>query len=159
MDINACSLHTGSAMALIYGRINDNTIHILGRWHSDAMLRYFHLQAKPLMRQFAVTMFNHGSYFFLPTDTISSDDHYQLHRIPPTHPPTTTTTVLTLGSQLPTLHSLAFGLMQNAVFGHHHNCTPVWAQCAQNQHAAQGGGGNGTSKIPFTQSPNFTPHS
>jgi hypothetical protein len=43
---------------------------MLGRWHSDAMMQYLLLQAKPLMREFAPTMFNHGSYSFLPTNTV-----------------------------------------------------------------------------------------
>jgi hypothetical protein len=74
-DISARSLSAGGAMALICGRIDHNTIRMLGRWNSDAMLRYLHLQAKPLMRQFAVTMFNHGTYYFLPTDTDPSGDY------------------------------------------------------------------------------------
>jgi hypothetical protein len=64
-----------SAMALMCGRIDHNTIRMLGRWHSDAMLRYLHLQAKPLMRQFAVTMFKNGTYSFLPTNTVPSGDY------------------------------------------------------------------------------------
>jgi hypothetical protein len=74
-DISARSLPAGGAMALMGGRIDHSTIRILGRWHSDAMLCYLHLQAKPLMRQFAVTMFNHGEYSFLPTDTVPSGDY------------------------------------------------------------------------------------
>jgi hypothetical protein len=60
-DISAKSLRAGGAMALLCGKIDHNTIRMLGRWHSDAMMRYLHLQAKPLMREFAPTMFNHGS--------------------------------------------------------------------------------------------------
>jgi hypothetical protein len=74
-DISARYLRTGSAVALMCGRIDHNTIRMLDRWHSDAMLRYLHLQAKPLMRQFAVTMFNNGNYSFLPTDTVPSGDY------------------------------------------------------------------------------------
>jgi hypothetical protein len=74
-DIATRSLRAGGAMALMCGRIDHNTIHMLVRWHSDAMLRYLHLQAKPLMRQCAVMMFNHGTYSFLPTDTVPSGDY------------------------------------------------------------------------------------
>jgi hypothetical protein len=74
-DISARSLRAGGAMALICCRIDHNTIRMLGEWNSDAMIRYLHLQAKPLMRQFAVTMFNHGTYSFLPTDTVPSGDY------------------------------------------------------------------------------------
>jgi hypothetical protein len=69
-DISAKSLRAGGAMALLCGKIDHNTIRMVGRWHSDAMMRYLHLQAKPLMPDFAPTMFNHGSYSFLPTDTV-----------------------------------------------------------------------------------------
>jgi hypothetical protein len=69
-DISAKALGAGGAMALLCGKIDHDTIRMLGRWHSDAMMRYLHLQAKPLMREFAPTMFNHGSYSFLPTDTV-----------------------------------------------------------------------------------------
>jgi hypothetical protein len=74
-DISARSLRAGGAMALLCGRIDHDTIRMLGRWHSDAMMRYLHLQAKPLMRQFAPAMFNHGTYSFLPSDTVPSGDY------------------------------------------------------------------------------------
>jgi hypothetical protein len=74
-DISARSLRAGGAMALLCGRIDHDTIRMLGRWHSDAMMRYLHLQAKPLMRQFAPAMFNHGTYTFLPSDTVPSGDY------------------------------------------------------------------------------------
>jgi hypothetical protein len=49
-DISDRSLCAGGAMALLCGHIDHNTIHMLGRWHSDAMMRYLHLQEKPLMK-------------------------------------------------------------------------------------------------------------
>jgi hypothetical protein len=69
-DISARSLCAGGAMALLCGRIDHNTIRMLGRWHSDAMMRYLHLQAKPLMKQLTPAMFNNGSYSFLASDTV-----------------------------------------------------------------------------------------
>jgi hypothetical protein len=69
-DFSAKSLRAGGAMALRCGKIDHDTIHMLGLWHSDAMMRYLHLQAKSLMREFAPTMFNHGSFSFLPIDTV-----------------------------------------------------------------------------------------
>jgi hypothetical protein len=74
-DISARSVCAGSAMSLACGSMNRNTIHMLGRWHSDAMLQYLHLQAKHLMHKFTVTLFNHGSYSFIPTDTIPSGNY------------------------------------------------------------------------------------
>jgi hypothetical protein len=74
-DISACLLCAGSAMALMCGCINHTTIRMLGRWHINAILPYLHLQANPLVRQFAVTMFNHGTYSFLPTNTFPSGNY------------------------------------------------------------------------------------
>jgi hypothetical protein len=79
-DISAWSLRAGGAMALLCGRIDHNTIRMLGRWHSDAMMRYLHLQAKPLMKQFAPAMFNNGSYSFLPSDTVPIGDYWHPHK-------------------------------------------------------------------------------
>jgi hypothetical protein len=85
-DISDRSLHAGGDMVFMSGRIDYN-IHMIGGWHSNTMLQYLHLQAKPLMRQFAVTMFNHGTYYFLPKDNVPSGK-YQ-------HPPTPTNFHLT----------------------------------------------------------------
>ena len=57
-------------MALLCGKVDHNLIQILGRWHSDSMVRYLHLQAKPVMQGFARKMFNNGSYSFLPDETV-----------------------------------------------------------------------------------------
>ena len=43
---------------------------MLGRWHSDAMMRYLHQQAQPIMKQSAKAMFNDGNYSFLPDETV-----------------------------------------------------------------------------------------
>jgi hypothetical protein len=43
-DISARSLRAGGAMALLNGKIDHDTIRMLGRWHSDAIMRYLHLQ-------------------------------------------------------------------------------------------------------------------
>jgi hypothetical protein len=74
-DISARSLRAGGAMALLNGKIDHNTIRMLGRWHSDAMMRYLHLQSRPIMCAFASTMFNHGTYDFLPEETVPLNDY------------------------------------------------------------------------------------
>jgi hypothetical protein len=61
-DMPARSLRAGSAMALICAQVDDNIIRLLGRWRSDAMLRYPHIQARPVMRNFAAQMLQHGMY-------------------------------------------------------------------------------------------------
>jgi hypothetical protein len=69
-DISARSLRAGGAMALMCGNIDFDIIKLLGRWQSDAMLRYLHVQAQPVTQQLAVKMFNNGKYSFAPTDTV-----------------------------------------------------------------------------------------
>ena len=64
-------------MALLCGNIDPNIIKMLGRWRSDAMIRYLHLQAQPLMQGYAKQMFNHGNYSFLPEESVPTADNPQ----------------------------------------------------------------------------------
>jgi hypothetical protein len=66
-SISARSLRAGGAMALLCGKVDSNTIQLLGRWHSDSMLLYLHQEALPVMKNLARKMFAGGSYNFLPT--------------------------------------------------------------------------------------------
>ena len=65
-DINARSLRVGGAMALLCGKVDADTIRLVGRWKSDAMFRYLHAQALPLIRDLASTMLTHGNFTLLP---------------------------------------------------------------------------------------------
>ena len=49
-------------MALLCSEVDTNVIRLLGRWKSDSMMRYLHLQAQPLMRGFARRMLRGGEY-------------------------------------------------------------------------------------------------
>ena len=69
-DLSARSLRAGGAMALLNGNCDSNVIKLLARWHSDAMMRYLHQQSLPIFKKLAVTMFNRGSYSFLPEDWV-----------------------------------------------------------------------------------------
>jgi hypothetical protein len=73
-DLSARSLRAGGAMALLCGKVDFDIIKMLGRWHSDVMIRYLHIQAQPVIQQLAVKMFNKGRYSFLPTDTVPLRD-------------------------------------------------------------------------------------
>ena len=53
-------------MALLCSGIDTDIIRLIGRWRSDKMLRYLHLQAEPLMRGFFKRMVTHGNYSMLP---------------------------------------------------------------------------------------------
>jgi hypothetical protein len=62
LDVSSRLLRAGGAMALLCAQIDDNIIHLLRRWQSYGMLRYLHLQAHPVMRNFAAHMLQHGMY-------------------------------------------------------------------------------------------------
>ena len=65
-EVEARSLRAGGATALLCAGIDNNTIQLLGRWKSDAMLRYLHVQAAPIIRRLAALMYSNGSYTFAP---------------------------------------------------------------------------------------------
>ena len=69
-DISARSLRAGGAMALFNSDVDSDTICLIGRWQSDAMLRYLHLQAQPVMQGFARRMLRGGDYAFHPTQDL-----------------------------------------------------------------------------------------
>jgi hypothetical protein len=75
-EISARSLRAGGAMAMICSKIDLNNIRMMGRWHSDAMMRYLHVQAQPIIERYAAKMFNNGTYTFQPYKTVPIIDNY-----------------------------------------------------------------------------------
>ena len=69
-ELTARSLRAGGAMALLCAHCDTDQIKLLGRWHSDAMMRYLHQEAQPVLQQLARKMFNSGQYTFLNTDSV-----------------------------------------------------------------------------------------
>jgi len=69
-DVEARSLRAGGATAMLVAGIDSNIIQLVGRWKSDAMLRYLHVSANPAMRQYAAQMFHQGSITFNPGTTV-----------------------------------------------------------------------------------------
>ena len=61
-DVNARALRAGGAMSLLCARIDTNIIKMVGRWRSDAMFRYLHLQSYSLMHSLAPCMLQSGSF-------------------------------------------------------------------------------------------------
>ena len=61
-NIATRSLRSSGAMALLLGGIDPDRIRILGRWRSDAMYRYLHSHALPLIRNNSRLMFSGGHY-------------------------------------------------------------------------------------------------
>jgi hypothetical protein len=64
-DISARALRAGGAMALLCAQVDSDVIKLIGRWKSDQMLRYLHLQAYPQMHTFASLMVRNGDFRLL----------------------------------------------------------------------------------------------
>jgi hypothetical protein len=69
-DISARSLRASGAMALLCAHVDTDIIRLLGRWRSDEMLRYLHVQAEPVMRDFSSRMLLNGTFTLHPTETV-----------------------------------------------------------------------------------------
>ena len=69
-DLSARSLRAAGAMALLCAHVDTDIIRLMGRWRSDEMLRYLHVQAEPVMRQFANLMVIGGNYTLLPAQDV-----------------------------------------------------------------------------------------
>jgi hypothetical protein len=69
-DISARSLRAAGAMALLCAQVDSDIIRLLGRWRSDEMLRYLHIQAEPVMRHFAERMLRGGTFTLLPNQDV-----------------------------------------------------------------------------------------
>ena len=65
-EISARSLRAAGAMALLCADVDSDRIRLLGRWQSDQMFRYLHVQAEPVMRHFSSRMLTGGTYTLLP---------------------------------------------------------------------------------------------
>ena len=73
LDISARSLRASGAMALLCAHVDHDTIRLIGRWRSDEMLRYLHVQACPIMHDFARRMVDGANYTMLPNNTIPNN--------------------------------------------------------------------------------------
>jgi hypothetical protein len=69
-DISARSLRAAGAMALLCAHVDSDVIRLLGRWRSDEMLRYLHVQAEPIMRDFSRRMLAGGTFTLLPNQDV-----------------------------------------------------------------------------------------
>ena len=65
-DVTVRSMRAGGAMALLCGKIDNQTIRLVGRWKSDAMFCYLHAQALPLVNNLASVILQHGAFTLLP---------------------------------------------------------------------------------------------
>ena len=64
--LSARSLRPGGATALLCAQVDPNVIQLLGRWRSDAMLRYLRVAATTVTHTYSQHMLHHGAYTFAP---------------------------------------------------------------------------------------------
>jgi hypothetical protein len=69
-DISVRSLRSSGAMALLCADVDSERIRLLGRWKSDEMLRYLHVQALPIVAPLATLMVQHGHFSFIPNNRL-----------------------------------------------------------------------------------------
>lgn len=69
-DISVRSLRSSGAMALLCAAVDPDKIRLLGRWRSDEMLRYLHVQAFPIIASFAAQMLLHGHFALIPNNRL-----------------------------------------------------------------------------------------
>ena len=65
-DVSAQSMRAGGAMALLMAPVDTDTIRLVGRWHSDVILRYLHTTVKTFTEGLALRMVQHGDYALIP---------------------------------------------------------------------------------------------
>ncbi len=53
-------------MALLCANVNPDSIWLLGRWRSDKILRYLHVQELPIVFPLATLTVQHGFFTFIP---------------------------------------------------------------------------------------------
>jgi hypothetical protein len=65
-DISLHSLRSGAAMAMYLIAVPVFTIMLIGRWSSDASLRYIRRQAKGFSNGISTKMITHEAFFTIP---------------------------------------------------------------------------------------------
>jgi hypothetical protein len=69
-DVTARCLRAAGANALLCSNVDTDIIRLLGRWRSDEMLRYLHVQAAPLMSDFSRRMLSGGHFTLVPNQLV-----------------------------------------------------------------------------------------
>jgi hypothetical protein len=98
-DVSARSLWADGAMVIMCAQVDDNIIHLLGRWQSDVMLHSLHMQAHPVVRNFASQMLQHGMFDLIQNvqQQNPQDIYSHPHSIPTLLPTGSTAPIVLLG--------------------------------------------------------------
>ena len=75
-DISCRSLRPGGATAMLCARIDLNIAKLVGRWRSDEMLKYLHVQADSLMHNYSRQMFERGQFSYTPADDVENSAYF-----------------------------------------------------------------------------------
>ena len=65
-EVSVQCLQATGATALLLAQVDTDIIRLIGRWKSDEMLRYLHVQAYPLMQNYSQQMLSAGTYTLIP---------------------------------------------------------------------------------------------
>ena len=65
-NVSIRSTRAGGAMALLCAGVDSDYIRMLGRWRSDEMFRYLHVQAQPIMTGLSAAMLRGGDFRLTP---------------------------------------------------------------------------------------------
>ena len=65
-DISARSTRPGGAMALLCAGVGAERIRLVGRWRSDELYRYLHVQAPQIMTGLSAAMLRGGNFRLAP---------------------------------------------------------------------------------------------
>ena len=65
---NLADIAQGWHLSVGFAEVDKDAIQLLGRWKSDAMLRYLRIQAASHAHNYAQQMLTNGSYTFHPQD-------------------------------------------------------------------------------------------
>jgi hypothetical protein len=69
-EVSARCLRAAGATALLLACVDPDVIRLIGRWRSDEMLWYLHVQAYPLMRDYSQRMLSAGTYTLIPNHLV-----------------------------------------------------------------------------------------
>ena len=67
-EVQIMALHATGAMTLLNERFDPSGIRLIGRWKSNVMLRYLHIQAHNIMSGFSSIMLQGGNYALIPSE-------------------------------------------------------------------------------------------
>ena len=69
-DVSARCLRAAGATALLLAQVDPDVIRLIGRWRSDEMLRYLHVQAYPLMKDYSRRMLSSATFTLIPNHLV-----------------------------------------------------------------------------------------